>query len=145
MSLQLPEIRQQNDWSCGQALFRSICEFWKVKSKPFDQLANPYSGLSPDSFEAALRAVGLSVFSGTLSVDLLGRITKGGLPVACLIEEAGEGHWSGVESVGPSKIRVWCPLNGRLQIPISVWEKNWLCSHYLGGVFERWGIVAHKL
>ena len=139
----LPDLRQERDWDCGRAVFLAFCELYGVKPRGMAKLANEVQGLSPDSLEAAFRAVGFSVFSGSLTVPLLRVLTREGFAVAALVQHEGSGHWIAVEGFQGNRFHLHCPDRGKVKEVVSQWEPKWWDSHFSGGSYSNWGIVPY--
>lgn len=139
----LPDLRQEGDWDCGKATFRLLCRWWEIEPDPkLANLATPHFGLSPDTLWAALVAQGLRVQVGSWSIPLLKATTKEGVPVACLVQFDGCGHWVTVGAVSRGRVHFQCPTRGPVKQPLAEWDRNWRDSHWSGGSFHRFGIAA---
>jgi hypothetical protein len=139
MKLSLPDVRQRAEWSCGQALLETFHLYWnKPLPKPLGALANQFQGLSPDSIDSALRASGFSVMSGTMSVDILKALTTAGLPVGCLVQHEGTGHYVSVAGVERNRVYGNCPLIGSFSQPVGEWNNRWWDGSWIGGEFIKW-------
>jgi hypothetical protein len=142
--LTLPDVRQKDDWSCGRALFEALHIYWERPIKPaLAALSNPVQGLGPDTLDAALRASGFGVLSGTMTIPLLKSLTGAGYPVGCLIQFEGVGHWTLVGGVYRRRIHYLCPVRGIVSEPVSKWTLNWTDCHLLGGEYRNWGTCPH--
>lgn len=142
--LSLPDVRQESGWDCGRAALRIICEFYNRPLPLFiANLTNEVTGLAPDTLEAAFRALGLNVISGSWTVDLLKAVTKDGKPVVCLTQLDGVGHWTVVSGIARGYVYFNCPTAGRTKQKIEEWDRIWIDYHYAGGVFDRWGIMPY--
>jgi len=141
--MNLPDFRQEGNWDCGRVVFRILCRHWQTEpDAKLASLANPVVGLAPDSLWSALITQGFRVLMGSLTVDLLRDLTKRGIPVACLIQMDGCGHWVVVSGVRRGKVHFQCPLRGPSAVPIAQWETDWIDSHWSGGQFHQFGIAA---
>lgn len=137
--LTLPDVRQQTDYSCGDAAVESVCRFYGTKKT--GALANPIQGLSPDSIEALLRFRGLTVLAGPLTFADLRHLSKD-RPVICPVSLAG-GHWvvvSGVDSRG--RVHYHDPAEGPTYRSRDAWWKVWYDATRTGHNYIQWGICA---
>lgn len=142
--IQLPDVRQQTGWGCGRTVLEALHIYWQRPLKPaLAALSNPIQGLCPDTVDAALRASGFGVLSGSMNVDLLKSLTGAGYPVACLVQYDECGHWVLVGEVRRNRIKMLCPVRGIISQSVSEWSLNWVDTHWLGGVFHNWGTCPH--
>lgn len=144
MILPLPDLRQRDTYSCGRIVLEALHVFWGRPLKPvLAALSNPVQGLGPDTMDAALRASGFNVLSGSMTVEMLKSLTRDGYPVGCLVQYESVGHWVLVGGVKRNRIHFMCPVRGLLSRPVSEWGLQWIDCHLLGGEYSRWGVVAH--
>lgn len=144
MLLQLPELVQENDWSCGRTCFEIATRYLGAKGKKPD--ADPLHGTDPISLERALRNCGLDVRSGNMDVNELRFHTQAGRPVVCLVTE-GEGvhacgHWVVVSGVAYRYVHFVCPTHGAVKQSVPEFEARWRDDDRMGVRLERWGIAV---
>jgi predicted double-glycine peptidase len=140
----LPDIRQREDWGCGRCLFEVACKFWGVPLYPsIANLSNPVSGLSPDNLSAGFRSLGFKLIEGNWTIDLLKAVTKSGIPVCCLSQLDGVGHWVYAYDVARGRVKFHCPQYGNTSQKIEAFEQNWIDFHWLNGVFDRWAVCPY--
>lgn len=140
----LPDIRQDKEWDCGRAALRIICEFYNRPLPLFiANLTNEVVGLAPDTLEAAFRALSFKVISGSWTVDLLKSVTKSGVPVVCLVQMDGIGHWVVVKGVQRNRVYSQCPANGPTSTIIEQWDREWVDYHHSGSTYDRYGIAVY--
>jgi hypothetical protein len=140
----LPDIRQKAGYDCGRAMLEAFHVFWdRPLPSRLAALSNPVQGLGPDVMDAALRASGFSVLSGSLTVEMLKVVTGQGYPIACLIQYEGVGHWTLVGGIQRRRITYLCPIRGIVSEPVSRWTLNWTDCHMLGGEYRKWGCCPH--
>ena len=144
MLLDIPDVRQREDFDCGAAALDAVARFYGVRERGPVRLANPVQGMSPDTVEAWLRAVGFGVLSGTMRVADLAHLTRTGRPVLCPITGAGGGHWVVVRGVTRTRVHFHCPTNGARWWPHALWVSAWLDSSRTGQAFARWGICPTR-
>lgn len=136
--LTIPDIRQREDYDCGAAALDAVASYWGLRARGPAKLANAVHGMAPDTVEAVLRALGLSVLSGEMTVADLRHLTREGRPVLCPVAVRG-GHWVVVRGVERGRVHVHCPIEGPAAWRLADWEAGWADSTR-GREFVRWGI-----
>lgn len=149
--LTIPDIRQDQNYDCGDAAIDAALAAIGVKRKRGTRLANEVYGMTADTVAAVLRASGACVLAGPMvtGIEGLRHFTRAGCPVLCPIAERG-GHWVVVRGVTGGACR------GRVHYhdPVSGAESrcrgDWLAAWHdweseTGHAFERWGIVVGSL
>lgn len=140
--LKLPDVRQTDDYDCGDAAVDTVFQWWYGYKPARQRLSNSHQGMSPDTLEATLRACGLSVVSGPMRVGDLKHYTASGRPVVCLIQFDGVGHWVAVAGVVRGRVHFQDPVGGPRVLRAAEWEKLWHDTHGHGTVYRRWAVVA---
>jgi predicted double-glycine peptidase len=138
--LDLPDIRQRDDYDCGSAAVDVVLTFLGVKSKA-TSLTNAVDGTHPSAIEAALRRVGLHVQSGTMTSADLQHHVKLGRPVVCCVSLHG-GHWVVVRGVSRGRVYFHCPTDGTRSVRLSEWFDIWRDSTRAAHDFDSWGIAV---
>jgi ABC-type bacteriocin/lantibiotic exporter with double-glycine peptidase domain len=140
--IQIPDVRQQDDFDCGAAVVRAVLRLYdKRPPHAVDALANPVQGLAPDTVEAVFRAAGLPVLAGNLTLDDLRHFTRLGRPVVCPTAIDG-GHWVAVAGVGRSRVHYHDPLRGPRSMAFPQWLESWRGSTRYGHHYDAFGIVV---
>ena len=139
MILDVPDIRQASDYDCGSACVDMVAAFFGRRTRGPAALANRVQGMSPDTVEAVLRALGFVVLSGTMTAADLRHLCDTGRPVLCPIEARG-GHWVVVRGVARRKVLFNCPADGPGALPEADWAAGWHDVSRTGQRFDRWGI-----
>lgn len=141
--LTIPDVRQRADYDCGAACVAAVLRALGIKV-PVElwDLANPVQGMPPDTVEAVLRGAGVRVVSGQMSAADLQHFTRSGAPVLCPVNSGGEGHWVVVTGVGRGRVHFHDPAAGPTSLRVKEFLPMWQDSHWLGGVYKNWGIVA---
>ncbi len=117
--LELPDVRQRDEFSCGSAVYRCVVEFLLGSSKRIP--ADPHDGVHPFELEPALRRAGLKTQSGSMEVaDLKWHVSQG-RPVICLIRVEGGGHWVVVRGVTAKRVHFHDPAKGRVWLTHEQW------------------------
>jgi predicted double-glycine peptidase len=143
MLLDLPDVRQREDFDCGTAAVETVLRFLGVRAAGRGVLADQVDGTHPSTIEAALRRAGLAVQSGTMTPADLRHHTRQGRPVLCPIAAHG-GHWVVVRGVGRGFVYYSCPAEGAKQVRLSAWLDLWRDSTRAAHDFDRWGIAVGK-
>lgn len=141
MLLDIPDVRQASDYDCGAACLDAVAQFHGLRVRGPARLANAVQGMSPDTVEAVLRALGLPVLSGTMAVADLRHLTRTGRPVLCPVARAG-GHWVVVRGVARGKVHFHDPAAGPGAEREADWLAGWRDVARSGAEFARWGIGA---
>lgn len=144
MLLDIPDIRQADDYDCGAAALDAIARFHGLRARGPVALANPVQGMAPDTVEAVLRSLGLSVLSGTMTVDDLRHLTRSGRPVLCPVAHHG-GHWVVVRGVERGRVYYHCPAAGPAVLREADWLAAWRDTSRTGQRFLQWGICPGKI
>jgi hypothetical protein len=139
--LTLPDLRQRNDWTCGEVVARIVAGYWGARLKR--PLATPIDGTDPRGLEGSLRLADLNVLSGSMDVADLQYHTRRGRPVICLVTEAGGvGHYVVVGGVRRGVVYMQCPADGWVREPVASFERRWRDVDRCGTVYVRWAIAA---
>lgn len=139
--LKLPDIRQRDDFDCGAACVAAVLRFWGRVFPAVWSLPNPVQGTTPDTIEAVLRAAGLSVLSGSLTVSDLRHFAESGRPILCPVALRG-GHWVVVRGVTGRRVYYHCPVDGESWVSGRDWDDLWADTSRTTS-YLRWGIVPH--
>lgn len=141
MILKLPDVRQKEPHSCGDAALRIVWDFHGVKSRP--TVATVIDGTSPDTLEAMLWKSGLSVQAGVMDVGDLQYHTRRNRPVICCVtEESGVGHWVVVAGVAYRRVHYQCPVRGPVFESLAEWNRRWDDVTRRGVSFSQWGVAT---
>lgn len=138
MILTLPDIRQKNNWSCGEAVVRTVFQFHGAAGKL--PLASPIDGADPRGLEAALWRAGLSVQSGSMDLDDLRHHTRKGRPIVALVTSEGVGHYVVVGGLHRGWVYFQDPLRGAVRQKAEAFELSWKDVDRFGVRYVRWGI-----
>lgn len=85
--INLPIVLQKNDFSCGEAVVKSVLQYYGINLK--SKFASEIDGTSPRTIENQLRLQKLNIISGNFSISLLDYFIKLKKPViSCFL-----GHW----------------------------------------------------
>lgn len=141
--LDIPDIRQAADYDCGAAALDAVARFHGIRERGPAKLCNVVQGMSPDMIEAWLRAVGLRVLSGSMTVDDLQHLTRTGRPVLCPTTLYG-GHWVVVRGVERGRVHYHCPTIGANKMTFAWWLLHWRDATRAGHEFDRWGICPTR-
>ncbi len=138
--LQLPDVRQAENYDCGPASIDTVLRFFGVRSKTsVVQCANEIDGTHPATLETALRRAGLLVCAGRMSLADLTHHTRLGRPVLCPVDLFG-GHWVVVRGATSKRVYFHCPSEGPQWVTRDRWLSIWHDSERSGDVFVNWGL-----
>lgn len=144
MILKLPEVFQQEDWSCGRTVFEIVTSYLGASGRK--PQSSPIDGTDPRTLETAFRMCGLDVVSGNMDITQLRDHTRAGRPVACLVTDDSDltpvGHWVACAGVAYRTIHIVCPIHGRVQQPLARFEERWKDEDRMGVKLVRWGIAV---
>lgn len=143
MLLDIPDVRQREDFDCGAAALDAVARFYGLRERGPVRLANAVQGMSPDTVEAWLRAVGFGVLSGTMTVADLAHLTKTGRPVLCPVARGG-GHWVVVRGVFRNRVHFHCPTHGPDVAHEFDWVPAWRDETRAGHDYRHWGICPTR-
>jgi len=138
---ELPDVRQRDNFSCGEQAARVVLQYWGVKPRVIT-VANPVDGVHPATLVAIFRAAGLRCLTGEASADMLKALTKAGFPVVCLVQKDDDGHWVVVGDVSRGRVRFQCPLGGPGSEPVAAFEERWHDVDVWGAAYRRFVVVA---
>lgn len=141
--LDIPDIRQREDWDCGAAAVEAVLRYHRVWRARDRDLTNPVQGMDPGTVAAVLRSNGMTLLDGTMTVEDLRHLTRTNRPVLCPVNLYG-GHWVVCRGVEYGGVHFHCPTQGRLRLPVSRWVEEWTSSSESGHAFDRWGICPSR-
>ncbi len=148
MKITVPTVLQENDYSCGQAVFRSALAFWQVPDSGYLPPADPESGTHAAEMCDAFSRAGFRVLSGEMDLTVLGNLCNIGRPVACqMLYEPGDeesGHWVLVHGVGYGKVMFMDPLDGPRFLELGEWKARWWDFDHLGFEYRNWGVCPWR-
>lgn len=138
---QIPDIRQKDNFGCGEKVALSLLKFWGRAPKIFS-MSHELDGTHPATVVAILRTAGLKVLSGEANIEIVKALTKAGFPVIVLIQYDGDGHYVIVGDVKRGKVEYQCPINGPSKETIEKFEKEWHDVDMWGAHYRRFIIVG---
>lgn len=144
--IEVPDIRQNGDYDCGDAAIDAALGAIGAKRPRGTRLANPVQGMGADTVAAILRGCGLKVWAGPVltGIEGLRHLTRAGLPVLCCISERG-GHWVVVRGVSRGRVYFQDPAAGPTSRPVGAWLGVWHDSEAESGHhYDRWGIAVAR-
>ena len=161
--LDISDVRQINDWDCGVAATQSVCEFFGVGEKSYQDYiteleATPEDGTQPEAIVDYLNDQGLVTTSGPgMTIDDLRFFFEHGQPVIVPLQMYGTtpeydqeeiqnrtGHYVVVIGVGLGQVFFQDPSAGRQMLPASEFDKIWHDMEADGVVDEHFGIAVGK-
>ena len=136
--LDVPDIQQQTNFSCGAASLMAVCRYFGVGPETeADFIAlldtDTDDGTEPEMIVSVARSLGLDAVE-VEGMDALAASVGAGRPVVCLVQstddpdqsEAGmAGHYVVAIGVGAKSIYVQDPTGGRKRIGRKLWLQRW--------------------
>lgn len=141
--LDLPIVKQEEEFACGLTAVTALCAYWNVEIPTeerlrLERLASEKEGLSGHELELALSALGFEtyLFRGTLdheATGLLAQVDARRPVLVMLAPEPNRHHY--VLFIGYDETeRNAClldPVRGRVIVPYETFETSWrACSHF---------------
>lgn len=147
MLLELPDIRQHDDFSCGAVSMEIALRHDGISpGRWIRKLASPITGVNVDTLTSAMHAAyDGRILSGAMDVPLLRHLTRQGRPVVCLVTDPGSGggHWLTVRGVMRGRTYVVCPTNGRESYRVADFERRWVLTDAIGNwTLSRFGVCG---
>lgn len=158
--VEVPAVRQRNDFECGAAATASVGWYFGVGPESLSQWATDLGttkehSTRPSAIIDQLRSLGLTVTaSDGLSITDLAAYTAAGSPVLCPVQDYGSGHWLVVIGVGFSGDYVVCQdpgvkpdadsiqQPGRVLVATADWLRRWHDEDIDGNSYHRFGIAV---
>ncbi len=161
IKVDLPSVRQGDDYDCGAAIFRAVCEHFEVgpeKQADFIKACKTTEsgGTRPADMIRCAGRFGLNAKSKSgMSIEDLKSFLDMGRPIICPIQaygddddyhEDGSGHYLGAVGYDEKHIYFEDPsMKGtRGFLPYKEFEKRWHDKDADGAVYEKYGIVIWK-
>jgi hypothetical protein len=138
--LDLPVVLPGKGHQCGDGLFGSITSYWESVRRRVK--CDPWTGKHPLDLEPEFRRRGYQTFSGQMTVDVLKAVTGMGIPIGCLIQSEGCGHWVGVRGVQRGRVYYMDPDDGNRSLPIAEWEAVWFDRDHHGTEYRNHGLAV---
>lgn len=106
----MPIVKQQDLWSCSNAVAGSLIRHFGFPKKEIKQIvsrmvATPIDGSDPRAVEGFYRSLNLGVVSGNMTWDMLRFFGKKQIPVILLVNFSGTGHY--IISLGVKRNRLF--------------------------------------
>ena len=141
MLLTLPDIRQQEGHTCGDAAALCVLAFHGITAS--FRLATKQQGADPVSIESKLRQIGLKVTAGESKIDDLRHYCDSGRPVICLVHwpDGEDSHYLTVKGVSKGYVYYQDPEEGPGKCKVKEFESSWSASGRIG-MYNKWAIVA---
>ena len=142
MILNLPDVRQRNNWSCSEAAVRTVFEYHGAKGKL--PVSSPIDGADPRTLEGALHRAGLVLQSGRMDLEDLRFHTRKGRPVICLVRNQNNdsGHYVVVAGVSRGQVHFQCSTYGFAKQKAGAFEDRWWDIDRGGMKIVSWGIAV---
>ncbi len=151
--LDVPDLRQQDDYDCGPAAVQAVCAFLGVG--PAERAAyvaglgtSPAGGTTPAAILAFLaRLDTVTTSAAGLEVEDLARFFAEGHPVLCPIQEeqasgTRSGHWVVVIGTGLGQVMIHDPIEGRRMLSEEDWLARWHDTDVQGNAYLQYGIAV---
>lgn len=146
MRLCLPDIRQQDDFSCGAASLAALLAFHGIpRPRWLCRLANPDRGMTPETVEAVLfAATGRPPLRGSMGVADLRHLTRSGRPVMAVCDLGHGSHWVVVSGVVRRRVYYHDPTHGPSDLREADWLTVWRDTPATSP-YQRFGICPHHV
>lgn len=157
--IDLPIIKQSEDWSCGAALVASVCRHFKIEPNTEAEAiralgSSPTDGTGPDSISDVLIAHGLKVVSKDwMTLREIDKATRSGSPVLTPIqmygfpkeyEDAESGHWVAVVGIQGDTVKIHDPVSGNIEMDQCEFLERWYDKDAEGVPYERFGMIVSR-
>lgn len=141
--LDINDVRQTDQYSCGAAAVVSVLRFWKHRvgydSCAQALLTDPHHGTHPQAIEHYLRRVrGMKVVAGEMDLETLRWLTRR-WPVILVTR----GHYIVCCGFYRGRVGIQCPESGFQTIPIADLESIWQDMDSYGADYDQYGIAAY--
>ncbi len=151
----VPDIRQETDYSCGQATLASVlCGFDKCVSEEKlreDMKPNPAKGTAPQEIEQKAKDEGYNTWSGSMTIEDLKQFIEENKPIITPIqalcdpseyEKNDNGHYVVVTGYDKDKIYFQDPSEGYKSVSHTEFKKRWHDADTDGKIYNNFGIVV---
>lgn len=146
--LDLPDIRVEDGFRCGPAAVATALSAlnmkWSLANLTAYLATTPSDGSDPRSIEGFLRRLGLYLVAGEMDLGLLRYFTSRGIPVLCVVQSEGEGHWITVAGIKRGWVHYQDPAYGPIRLKEEDFFKIWHDEDRLGTYYRYWGIAIRK-
>lgn len=165
IKVNLPSVRQGDNYDCGAAILRSVCEYFKVgpeKESEFIKAAKTTKKDGTDTHDLIAAANKFGLFTRAkenMTIRELKQFLDLGRPIICCVQAWDEtpqkksrykkkqsGHWVAVIGYGNGVIYFEDPVleGDRGALPYKEWNKRWIDKDSDGKVYDHFGIVIWK-
>ena len=148
--LDVPDVRQADDYDCGPAAVQAACSLFGMNPSRADLIqalgTNERQGTRPSAILDYLSRQGLvTTAAGQLEVVDLTRFFSWGQPVLCPVQVADDGetvgHWVVVTRTGLGQVFLQDPATGPRMVAEADWLARWRDRDADGVSYERYGIA----
>lgn len=138
-TLKIPPILQQGNSDCGKACVSMVLNYYDVRVRGVESLANNLDGVQVRTIESFFRERGMMVVSGNFNISHLKHFVDVKVPVICLLND----HYVLVKSYFDYRVIYNCPIEGEKKVTARQFLKQWR-TVIDGDVLYCWGIAAYK-
>lgn len=130
VALDVPEVLQSTDYSCGAACLRAVLDYHGVEAGE-GELAellgtSPAAGTSPEAIQRLSRRLGLETEARTgASLDDLAAALARNAPCICAVQRNTTGHWVVVIGIDAGQVHLMDPLDGLCSQSAELFTLNW--------------------
>ena len=140
----LPDVRQSEQWDCGRAEYNRVLTHHGHAVEANQWCGTPQTGTDPLHLEIAFRIARCPILAGHFTLESLAYMTdRESVPVVCLIQYAGDGHYVTVRGVKDGRVHFSCPSRGpRQSVTEKFWMRNWHDVGRNGARYRCWGVAV---
>jgi predicted double-glycine peptidase len=147
MLCQLPDLRQDKSYNCGEAAVRCVLAYHSFAGSVLAsvRVSSPVDGVDPLAVERVLATLGLRTLAGSMTTADLRHFADTNRPTICLVHPPGEpdSHWVVARGVSRGQVHYQDIFDGPARCSVPQWEAMWAASDgRRGHLFPSWGIVA---
>jgi len=138
-TLAIEPVFQQGNSDCGKACAEMVLNYFKLRHRGLESLANAVDGVQVRTLESFFREKGMMVVAGNFNNKLLSQFTQNKIPVICLLDD----HYVLARGIRDYRVLYNCPIKGEQLDPVARFKRKWRTT-IDGDTLYSWGIAAWK-